>query len=76
MDEKIKKATFTLPVDLILYLQTKENQTAFVVNAIKKVKEEEEAKKIKQAACEMQNCDELWNELKDWDVTLDDGINE
>lgn len=76
MKREIKKATFTLPTDLILYLQSKENQTAFVAEAIRKAKEEEERKLIKQAACEMEECGELWNELKDWDVTLRDGIND
>ena len=76
MNRKIKKATFTLPIDLVLYLQSKENQAAFVAEAIKKAKEEEEAKKIKSASCEMEKCDELWNDLEDWNVTLEDGIND
>lgn len=76
MKYEIKKATFTLPTDLILYLQSKENQTAFVAEAIRKAKEEEEAQAIKNAAQEMEKCDELWGELKDWDVTLEDGIDD
>ena len=76
MNQNTKKTTFTLPVDLVLYLQSKENQTAFVTEAIKKAKEEEEAKKIKAAAKEMENCNRLWDELKDWDNTLNDGIND
>ena len=76
MNPKIKKATFTLPIDLVLYLQSKENQAAFVAEAIKKAKEEEETKKIKSAAYEMEKCDELWNDLEDWNVTLEDGIND
>lgn len=76
MDLNTKKTTFSLPVDLVLFLQSKENQTAFVAEAIRKAKEEEEAKAIKQAAKEMQECKELWDELKDWDITLEDGIND
>ena len=72
MNPNSKKATFTLPVDLVLYLQSKENQAAFVAEALRKAKEEEEAKMIKKAACEMKECKELWDELKDWDVTLED----
>lgn len=71
-----RKATFTLPIDLILFLQDKDNQAAFVAEAIKKAKEEEEAKRIKEAAYEMNECNEIWNELKDWDVTLEDGISD
>lgn len=71
-----KKATFTLPIDLVLYLHSKENQTSFVANAIRKAKEEEEAKQIKKAACEMEECNEIWDELQDWNTTLNDGINE
>ena len=71
-----KKATFTLPTDLILYLHSKENQAAFVAGAIQKVKEEEEANLIKKAAKEMSECKEIWNELKDWDATLGDGLDE
>lgn len=76
MNRYTKKATFTLPVDLILFLQEKKNQAAFVAEAIRNAREEEEKKKIKQAASEMNECNELWKELKDWDVTLDDGIND
>jgi hypothetical protein len=76
MKHEIKKATFTLPVDLVIYLQSKENQTAFVAEAIRRLKEEEEAKLIKQAASEMNECNELWDELKDWDITLEEGIND
>ncbi|OGI19832.1 MAG: hypothetical protein A3B68_08465 [Candidatus Melainabacteria bacterium RIFCSPHIGHO2_02_FULL_34_12] len=72
MKSNIKKATFTLPTDLILYLQTKENQAAFVTDAIKKAKEEEERKKLKKAVKEMSESKEIWNELEDWDVTLED----
>lgn len=76
MKHEIKKATFTLPTDLVLYLQSKENQAAFVAEAIRKAKEEEEAQAIKKAACEMEECNELWDELKDWDTTLEDEIND
>ena len=72
MKQNIKKATFTLPVDLIIYLQSKENQAAFVTNAIRKAREMEERKKIKKAAKEMSECKEIWDELEDWDVTLED----
>ncbi len=71
-----KKATFTLPTDLILYLQSKENQAAFVTDAIKKAKEEEEASWIRKAAKEMAGCKEIWDELKDWDITLGDGLDD
>ncbi|OGI08706.1 MAG: hypothetical protein A3I68_02340 [Candidatus Melainabacteria bacterium RIFCSPLOWO2_02_FULL_35_15] len=72
MNSNSKKATFTLPVDLVLYLQSKENQAAFVAEALRKAKEEEEAKIIKKAVCDMKECKELWDELKDWDITLED----
>ena len=72
MNPYSKKATFTLPIDLVLYLQSKENQAAFVAEALRKAKEEEEAGIIKKAACEMEGCTELWDELEDWDVTLED----
>ncbi len=72
MKSNLKKATFTLPIDLVIFLQSKENQAAFVTEAIKKAKEEEEIKMLKNAVCEMEKCDELWDELKDWDVTLED----
>ena len=71
-----KKATFTLPTDLILYLHSKENQTAFVADAIRKAREEEEENLIRKAAKEMSECKEIWDELKDWDVTLGDGLDE
>lgn len=70
------KATFTLPVDLLIYLQSKENQAAFVAEAIKKAKEEEESRALQNAACEMENCEGIWDELEDWNNTLEDGINE
>ncbi|MBI2995231.1 MAG: hypothetical protein HYY52_00770 [Candidatus Melainabacteria bacterium] len=76
MNHSTKKATFTLPIDIILFLQEKGNQAAFVTEAIRKAKEEEEIKKLKQAACEMNKCNELWKELKDWDVTLADDIDD
>lgn len=72
MKSNLKKATFTLPIDLVIFLQSKDNQAAFVTEAIKKAKEEEEIKMIKNAVSEMEKCDELWDELKDWDVTLED----
>lgn len=72
MNSNSKKATFTLPVDLVLYLQSKENQAAFVAEALRKAKEEEEVKIIKKAVCDMKECKELWDELKDWDITLED----
>ena len=71
-----KKATFTLPTDLILYLHSKENQAAFVTHAIRKAKEEEEAKAVRAAALEMEKSSEIWNELEDWNVTLGEGIND
>jgi len=71
-----KKATFTLPIDLIIYLQSKENQAAFVTSAIQKAKEEEEANLIRKAAKEMAQCEELWDELKDWDITFLDGLDD
>ena len=74
MNHNTKKATFTLPIDLVLFLQTKENQAAFVAEAIKKAKEKEIEEKIKQAVKEMNECSELWNEMKDWDITLEDGM--
>ena len=76
MNQNTKKATFTLPINLILYLQEKDNQAAFVADAIKKAKEEEEKEKLKKAVHEMESCKELWNELKDWDSTLEDGIDD
>ena len=42
MSSNFKKATFTLPVDLVIYLQSKENQAAFVAEALRKVKESEQ----------------------------------
>ena len=72
MNSNSKKATFTLPVDLVLYLQSKENQAAFVAEALRKAKEEEEDKIIKKVVCDMKECKELWDELKDWDITLED----
>ena len=72
MSSNLKKATFTLPIDLVIFLQSKENQAAFVTEAVRKAKEEEEAKMIKNAASEMEKCKELWDELQDWDVTLQD----
>ncbi len=76
MNPRIKKSTFTLPIELVIFLQSKENQTAFVTEAIKKAKEEEEKNIIKAAAQEMEECTKLWNELKDWDITLEDGIDD
>ncbi len=71
-----KKTTFTLPIDLVLFLQTKENQAAFVTEAIRKAKGEEEAKAIKAAALEMEQSDELWNDLENWNVNLSDEIDD
>jgi hypothetical protein len=31
----------------------------------------QEKDKLRKAAIEMENCKELWSELKDWDVTLE-----
>ena len=72
MNSNSKKATFTLPIDLVIYLQSKENQAAFVADVLKKTKKEEETQMVKKAVCEMKECKELWDELKDWDVTLED----
>ena len=76
MNPRTKKSTFTLPIELVIFLQSKENQTAFVTDAIKKAKTEEEKNAIKAAAQEMQECTKLWDELKDWDITLEDGIDD
>lgn len=76
MNQNTKKTTFTLPIDLVIYLQSKENQASFVACAIQKAKEEEEANLIRKAAREMSECKEIWEELKDWDITLGDGLDD
>ena len=65
MNYNPRKVTFNLPIDLFFYLQSKENQTAFITEVIKKAKHEEEENLIKKAACEMEECKELWDELKE-----------